>query len=284
MPSEVLTNSLIVLAAGGFAVRMLLSRGRTSSPTLLPQHNAGQANRPNRDIEQMLIGIAKDCWPAGTSEKPANLEFQVLTTPNDLELFVMELLKHIRKVAPKLSVPETRPRISIEGTALGAGQFAEMGGWVKISVNSSFLLDLPASRAILCHEACHYVLNANGIHLPDNVENERLTDVAMIAFGLGGIFQSGYRRVPKAGYRAGHRLGYLSDEEYAYARERALQLWRSGEWLPAKLTDVQQELTSTIPDENARSRLLEFARSKFPAASELELIEQVLVSYRADMG
>jgi hypothetical protein len=120
--------------------------------------------------------------------------------------FVAAALRHVRFRAPELNAPFKTPRIEfVTMNGLG-GQFIEDDGWVKIIVRSRFADDLAASRAILCHELCHYVLSASGIREPDTEENERLTDVAMFVFGLGEIFCDGYKRDALAINRTGHRL------------------------------------------------------------------------------
>jgi hypothetical protein len=129
------------------------------------------------------------------------------------------MLNHVRRIAPRLNVPMLTPRVSVQGMALAAGIFSEEDGWVKITVDNKFFEDRPAALAILCHELCHYVLSASGIREAETLENERLTDVAMFAFGLGNVFLSGYRRKAGTNYRPGHRLGYLTDAEYEFASQ-----------------------------------------------------------------
>jgi hypothetical protein len=112
------------------------------------------------------------------------------------------------------------PRV-VHETLFGnvAGQFVEQDGWVKIVVGATFFDDRAAAHAILCHELCHYVLEANGIREQSTLENERLTDAAIFVFGLGDIFLAGYRRSPNTQYRIGHRLGYLRDDEYGFVNK-----------------------------------------------------------------
>ncbi|HEX7887341.1 MAG TPA: hypothetical protein VF474_15295 [Phenylobacterium sp.] len=233
------------------------------------------------DIDQMIMQLARRSWPLREEAGATLFEFQTMMVANDLSVFLSDLLKHIRSVAPQLNVPRMNPRVVVEGMAVAAGQFVEQDGWVKIAVSANFLTDVEASRAILCHEVCHYVLNASGIRLNETNQNERLTDVAMFVFGLGGVFSAGYRRAANRNYRHGHKLGYLSDPEYAYARKRTLDLWRSGELHTEQFAELQRQFRSTIPDSKVRNRLLEHARSTKRGASEADLIGFILESYRS---
>ena len=142
-----------------------------------------------------------------------------------------EMLRHVRKVAPALSLPMLTPRVVIEPMSIAAGQFVEQHGWVKIGVSMHFFSKPEAGIAILCHELCHYILGSNGIREKPTIENERLTDAAMFVFGLGELFMAGYKQVPNSEYRSGHRLGYLSDEEYVAAARHVLSLRKSEEFL-----------------------------------------------------
>lgn len=194
---------------------------------------------------------------------------------------ITALLYHVRRIAPALTVPMLTPRLLIEDLPKDAGQFVEQDGWVKIAVGKNFFLDLPAARAILCHEICHYVLEANGIREATAGANERLTDVAMFVFGLGDVFLAGYHRVPD-GYRAGHRLGYLSEAEYRYVRQRVADLRRSGELQPT-LEDVwEKRWCAAIPNAQVRQRLLKAQQAKCPAKTQAELIKQILDEYQRD--
>jgi hypothetical protein len=108
------------------------------------------------------------------------------------------------------------PHIEVSALKGSCGQFIEKDGWVKPVVSTEFALESAASRAILCHELSHYILFANGIRMAGRVDNERLTDIAMFVLGMGGIFVNGFRSKNVGPYRRGHRMGYLTDEEYNF--------------------------------------------------------------------
>jgi hypothetical protein len=162
-----------------------------------------------------------------------NLFLNALATNKDTthRAIVSELLMHVGRVAPALSVPRMTPQITTERLCEAAGQFVEQDGWVKIVVGTNFFNNMPAAKAILCHELCHYVLEANGIRERPTLENERMTDAAIFVFGLGDVFLDGYRRAPNSQYRVGHRLGYLDDNEYRFLNQYVRWLRASEEFL-----------------------------------------------------
>ncbi len=73
--------------------------------------------------------------------------------------------------------------------------------------------------AILCHELMHRYLRANDVALADTDENEMLTDVATIYFGMANYMQIGYRVSEKREHQSDrtvihkNRLGYITTEE-----------------------------------------------------------------------
>lgn len=238
---------------------------------------------PGSDLEPLLERLIHRAW--GPREATQNRSWQL--TPAALHRFGTEarlitaLLDHVRRVTPELTVPMLTPRLLIEDLPQAAGQFVEQDGWVKIVVDRDFFLDLPAARAILCHEVCHYVLEANGIRDANTAANERLTEVAMFVFGLGEVFLAGYHRVSD-GYRAGHRLGYLSAAEYRYVRQRVADLRRSGELQPTLDEVWERRLRAAIPNAAVRRRLLQAQQAKYLTKTQAELIQQILDEYQRD--
>jgi hypothetical protein len=186
------------------------------------------------------------------------------------------MLRHARQVAPRLNVPRFAPRVIVQPLCDAAGQFVEEDGWVKITVASTFFDDTLAARAILCHELCHYVLNASGIRDPSRAENERLTDAAMFVLGLGDIFLTGYRRAPTAEYRAGHRLGYLSDAEYQFAAGYVSWLRLSHDRFVSTGQELETRFRGVVPDAKTRARLTAAYRRKYPSATSAELAQRII--------
>lgn len=181
----------------------------------------------HKNLQAKATLLAKRAW--GSREDIASvrliLELGVIERAGTHSEIVAGLLKHVRRVAPNLSVPMMTPRLTVEPLAFAAGQFFEFDGWVKIIVSQNFFNNRAAAQAILCHELCHYVLSANGIRVSPYLENERLTDTAIFVFGLGELFLGGYKQAPTEN-RAGHRVGYLSDDEFSFL-ERYVPYLRS---------------------------------------------------------
>jgi hypothetical protein len=59
--------------------------------------------------------------------------------------------------------------------------------------------------AILAHEFCHHLLISAGVHRPDHLENEQMTDLATCWFGFGHLLYRAYH--PDAVAQGG--LGYV---------------------------------------------------------------------------
>jgi hypothetical protein len=192
------------------------------------------------------------------------------------------MLRHARKMAPRMNVPMMTPRVSVEAMPMAAGTFTEQDGWVKVAVDNKFFDDRAAAHAILAHELCHYVLFASGIREQVTLENERLTDAAMFVLGLGEVFLAGYQREAQTTYRPGHRLGYLTDEEYQYAAAYVSALRSSPDKFVSKETEARRRFQAVVRDADTRERLLAIERKKHPGKSEIELIEYALEALARD--
>ncbi len=127
------------------------------------------------------------------------------------------------------------------------GTFAERDGWVEITIEKKFFDNRAARRAVLCHELCHYVLGAAGIREPATLDNERLTDVAMFAFGLGEVYMARYAVRPSGVGRAGYRLGYLKDDEYRSVLAAARTWWQQGRFRPDEADELEKRLRTRLP-------------------------------------
>jgi hypothetical protein len=191
--------------------------------------------------------------------------------------FVTTMLKHVRVVAPRLSVPFMTPRIEVSKLQGAAGQFVEEDGWVKLVLNSEFGHHPAASRAILCHEMCHYILFANGIRFADRADNERLTDVAIFVLGMGEVFLDGFRSKEVASNRDGHRIGYLTDDEYRFISREVVRLRTTRELQSRREEELRGRLLNRLlKDEPKLERYLAHARQRFPAMTEADRIQAVL--------
>jgi len=65
------------------------------------------------------------------------------------------------------------------------------GNSVFVEIDSDMMKFPDAIAAALCHELCHKWLQVNRIHLPDEAENEILTDITCVFLGLGRIMLNG---------------------------------------------------------------------------------------------
>lgn len=184
-------------------------------------------------------------------------------------------LNHVRLVAPGFNVPVHIPRVKRERLASEAGKFVEADGFVSIALSEELLTNSKALRSILAHEVCHYVLNNSGIRESDTENNEKLTDLCMFVSGLGEIFVDGYKTEnAKEEYRVGHRLGYLSDSEYQFAR-RCIKRKRES-FRPNELDSLRQKIKARVTDAKVMDRLLTDQRKRFPERNEVELYQGVL--------
>jgi hypothetical protein len=225
----------IAFVLGGIAVTglfaLLIRRGRWTSAQLggngLPSAPRGSNAKEKLDM------LARRAWggPSDIVGRSLAINSDRIANLSAHSDIVKEMLAHVRRVAPALTVPMMTPRIVVEPLTDAAGQFVDDDGWVKIVVGAVFFEDRPVAVSILCHELCHYVLEANGIRELPTSENERNTDLAMFVFGLGDLFLAGYRTAPATRYRAGHRLGYLTDREFLFANAYTSWLRTSDDFL-----------------------------------------------------
>lgn len=254
-------------------------------PSLAEPPNQAQAipELGGSNIKFKLDRLATEAW--GTREQISGTSlmlFPHLLRDLDNSAIVREMLRHARRVAPRLNVPRMTPRVIVESLCNAAGQFTEEDGWVKISVGTAFFNDLPTARAILCHELCHYVLNASGIREQPRSENERLTDAAMFIFGLGDLFLAGYRKDQSSEYRSGHRLGYLSDAEYQYAAAYVARLRLFPDQFISREQEIEVLLRSVVHDPARRGRLIAGYGRKLQSSTAAEVAQRIIADITKD--
>lgn len=89
----------------------------------------------------------------------------------------------------------------------------------QLTISLTFTTDKHALAATTVHELMHYFLmHRKNIVLPDNQENEKITDLVAIVLGLGNIMLNG--KVLSIEDRKINTLGYLTLEEIAYAYKK----------------------------------------------------------------
>jgi hypothetical protein len=147
------------------------------------------------NLKSSLEGLAQLGWLQEESSWFDNftLDPSELSDLDRLDQVVKALLDRARRVAPGFSVPMMVPRVVVESMPAAAGQFeVDEEGWVTIRVSPDFERDLPAARAILAHEVCHYILENRGIRQPNFELNERDTDLCM--FICGSIVRTPFKK------------------------------------------------------------------------------------------
>jgi hypothetical protein len=274
--------------SGGRFVTCRACGQKVSSPGLRCPHCGhrliGERDLRFAQLKLMLDHLAKVAWKTLGSLQLREFVLDPLTlppcrSPNDLERVLEAILQHAQQVAPGLSAPYFVPRVQIVSLADAGGQFREeTAGWVTITVADRFLTNQQAVRAILAHEACHYILESAEIREPDWYQNERLTDLCVFVCGLGKMYLEGYRaRAAPIEYGHGHRLGYLTDEEYQFAHSYVLEVRHHNTLgLPGEVEALQQRLAHLLPDARVRDRLLEHARLKHLAKTDVWIYQLVI--------
>lgn len=233
-------------------------------------------------LEAQLRELASKAWATEKSlQQP-----QFLLNPADFininsPVQVVEILiRHAKRTTPGFNVPQLVPRVLVTSIPFAAGMFeVDEEGWVTIKVRSDFFQDKLAAQAILAHEVCHYILENSGIRKNNTESNEKYTDLCMFVCGFGEIFLAGYRReTAQQDYRPGHRLGYLTDDEYQFAQRYVLQLRKSGEVTPiGELEQLKQRLIHLLYDDIAScNRQIAAERKRYPHQSEVAIYQAVI--------
>lgn len=230
------------------------------------------------DLPGKLELLVRRSWGPRQLRPTANFVLDIRHVPSGgLETFVAALLKHARFVAPRLNVPFMTPRIEIAEIDGACGLFVEDNGWVRFVLKTETAANAAVARAVLCHEVCHYILAANGIRLPDRLDNERLTDVAMFVFGMGGIFLDGFQTKRTTFNPRAYRVGYLTVQDYHFLSREAVRLRASGELQFGIEDELRGKLLNRLGGNKAAlDRYLAHARARFPAKAESERIQGLL--------
>ncbi len=233
------------------------------------------------DLAAQLRELATKAWTTQQS-----LHFPLLLNPKDFvniaapTQVVEVLIRHAERIVPGFSVPQMIPRVLVVSLPTAAGMFkVDDEGWATIELGANFFQDKLAAQAILAHEVCHYILENSGIRKSDVGLNERYTDLCMFVCGFGEIFLAGYRRdAAQQDYRPGHRLGYLTDDEYQFAQRYVMQLRQSGEISPPdELDRLKKRLLHLLYNEQQTfDRIIESERQKNSHKSDVELYQDAI--------
>ncbi len=286
LPGRGVTKRVSPFGRGDLVVWIEIER---SGKSATPQASATPRASGNfGNIKSSLDGLAQLGWLTEESSWSDNftLDPSELSESAPLDRVVKALLDQARQVAPGFSVPMMVPRVVVEPMFAAAGQFeVDQEGWVMIRVSPAFEQDLPAARAILAHEVCHYILEHRGIRQPNVELNERDTDLCMFICGFGDVFLAGYRRSSACNeYRPGHRLGYLTDAEYEFANRYTSELratYRQN--LRSKLDVLKEQLLRKAQGDLDRvQRLIESERQRDQSLSEIELYRDAIDRFDRD--
>lgn len=242
------------------------------------------------DLAAQLRELGKQAWTTGQSFQRSQFllnpkDFVNISAPSQV---VEVLIRHASQVVPGFSVPLMVPSVSVVPLPAAAGMFkVDEEGWVKIELGANFFQDKLAAQAILAHEVCHYILENSGIRKSDEHLNERYTDLCMFICGFGEIFLAGYRRdAAQQDYRPGHRLGYLTNDEYQFAQRYVMQLRQSGEISPPdELDKLKKRLLHLLyGDQGSCNRIIDFERRRSPHKSDMELYQDAIDRLERDRG
>jgi hypothetical protein len=292
-----LLESLIWWIVGFLAVVVVLALKRSrktarAACSLEPSertptgHAAKLSLTEAEELGNELERLARRAWKSADTlhHRAFWLSVEDLSNRGNYSEIVRRMLEHAMEVTPGLEVPRMVPRVITTPQFEAAGQFHEEDGWVTLKVGPNFIWDRAAAVAILAHETCHYILENSGIRESDYLRTERLTDICMFVCGFGGVFLDGYKReTAQSEYRKGHRLGYLSDDTYAFLKEEADRLRRGNAiCLPDRVAEVRMKIRQLIPNAGVRERLIKGTQKKYPEMPEVEVLETVLIQYERD--
>jgi len=85
------------------------------------------------DLEGKLDLLIRSSWGPRDDNQTRSFIFDDRIVPaGGNEVFTAALLKHVRFVALRLSVPFMNPRIEVSQLPTACGQFVEEDGWVKL--------------------------------------------------------------------------------------------------------------------------------------------------------
>jgi DnaJ C terminal domain len=266
---------------GNHRIRVICPAARPPRP-LMPSSQPLKING-HRDVAVMLEDLIARGWAKDQTNWSDNfvLQPQVFEQGLPLEQVVKIFLDHARRTVPEFSIPHMVPRVVMESIAVGVGgQFAvDEEGWVTITVSPQFYNNKSAAHAVLAHEVCHYILDNSGIGRKEVAMNERLTDLCMFVCGFGRVFLAGYKRdSAPTDARSGHQIGYLTDTEYAFAQQFAIDMRQTRK---QSLSTVSEALKSKLlslaqNDRDRADRLIEYERRRSPSKSEASLYEDAI--------
>lgn len=101
-----------------------------------------------------------------------------------------------------------------------AGNISTNGAWTTINLQLHSFYNLDVLTAVLAHEVMHLYLHYQGIHYPDTLQNEVLTDTAAVYYGFGEYMYRGYKVIETQLGLSYHKVGYIRPEDVEFIREQ----------------------------------------------------------------
>lgn len=135
---------------------------------------------------------------------------------NAMRLYLLKIMEHLN-----ISPEEVDIKIEIEDEdELNevVGSYSVDSNWhrsIIVRLRYSYLPD--TCIAIACHECMHHFLLKNSVRVKSKKDNEVLTDLATIFFGMGYITIDGYRIYNKSKGDCEYKFGYMSPKQAKYA-------------------------------------------------------------------
>ena len=174
-------------------------------------------------IENKLEKIATEAWKSNSRKGDKNFLLNLPTLGLNLDGSLSKLYDHARVWTPGFEVPYFVPKISFKPLVDAAGQYHTRDGYVHIDLSTSILSDPAATLSVLCHEACHHILDISGQNTRNRDIDEPATDLSIFVCGFGDVFLAGQSGLQLAsdGWKRVH-YGYLTPEQYRFAHRWVL--------------------------------------------------------------
>ncbi|MGI5241941.1 hypothetical protein [Dactylosporangium sp. CA-139066] len=221
----------------------------------------GRPKCPVRDVERDWIERNLD-WFVGEFGQPRLRGTVLLPTEehfpgayegsrHDVEALVYRLCHHMGVDPGRLEIehdePDEDPQLAAHVPVIhawkgAAGHYRERGGRAVVAIRRDVAARPMALVATVAHELGHVLLLGDGRVDPGREDQEPLTDLLTVFFGLG-VFSANasfdYSREARGEYArtSRTRLGYLTEPMYGYALAR--YAWLRDEAAPAWARHVE---------------------------------------------
>ncbi|MFA6412064.1 MAG: hypothetical protein WCW53_05150 [Syntrophales bacterium] len=200
----------------------------------------------------------------------------------DLQNFVEQICNHIHlKPVPTVAYDWD---LKLEGNT--AGQVRLDSVKPEISVHLSYTSRPRELGTLLAHEVTHHYLDAVHVRLPDQEQNEKLTDLAAMFLGLGKLMLNGadvrYDAAREVPMESPIKLGYLPMAELACAFDKicCLNGIQTSEWTRFLSSEAAYYVQSRTAARKSSMSL--FLDAKLRYENEVEQLRVSLQRIKAD--